>query len=84
MMIHGGIDDEEEKILNDSYILDLLTFTWSKADIKSTKIFSLAYHASTLVLQAEKRDHPQVTVYKVPDLPSSKTGIKKVIFLFLK
>lgn len=78
MLIHGGIEEDEDKILNDSYILDLQTFNWTKSDIKPTKTFSLAYHASTLVLQAEKRDHPQVTVYKFPDLPSSKTGIKKV------
>lgn len=78
MLIHGGVDEEDEKVLSDSYILDLVTYNWSKADIKTNRSYHLAYHASTVVLTSDKKDHPHVSVYKFPDMPSSKSTIKRV------
>ena len=77
MIIHGGIDDEDEKILNDSYILDLNNLNWTKSDLKGKSYF-LAYHASTLVVQSEKRTHPQVNAYKFPEILTIKSSSKKV------
>jgi hypothetical protein len=78
MIIHGGIDDEDEKILNDCFILDLINMNWTKADIKG-KLYSLAYHASSLVVQSEIRTHQHVNVYKFPEILSIKSDSKKVI-----
>ena len=68
MFIHGGKSDED-KILNDSFLLNLNTpMKWTKCNIK-TNIESpyLAFHSCTLVVSSDVLYNPKFNIYKFPE-----------------
>lgn len=76
MVIYGGIDDED-RVLDDLWALDLnFTLKWIMADTKGMRLKPLAHHCTALVLPYEKRNNPQMSLFKFPDLPTGRTTFK--------
>lgn len=71
MLINGGID-ENSNILSDTWLLDYVNLRWVKVEPKGIKPVPLAYHSSCFVMPIEKRDHPQFTAFRTPDVPQNK------------
>ena len=76
MVVYGGIDDDEN-VLDDLWILDLnFTLRWNMLDIRGPRHKALAHHCSALILPFEKRNNPQMSIYKFPDIPTGRTTFK--------
>ena len=76
MVVYGGIDDDGN-VLDDMWALDLnFTLKWYYVEAKGVKQKALAHHCSSLVLPFEKKNNPQMSLFKFPDLPSGRTTIK--------
>ena len=83
MFIYGGIDDEG-RILNDMWALDLIYLKWENISTYK-KAPNLAYHSSALVLRNQKKNSPYINLFKFTDLfkrdPSMKI-ISEGIYVF--
>ena len=78
MFIHGGIN-EEGKILDDSFLFNIHTLTWSKCNISKMCFFPKLYgHACSAVLPGNILYNPKFSIYSYPELDTVKTkNIKK-------
>ena len=83
MFIYGGID-EDNRYLNDYYILNYHPLKWSVPIINRTvDIPCLAYHSCCLVIQKEVRDHPKFSIYEIPLCHIKNDNIKeKGLYIF--
>ena len=70
MLVYGGLD-KADCFLSCVYLLDLVNYSWNKAEIKGS-YKGVAYHSSTLVLSREKKEHPNLHIYRFPELPNAK------------
>lgn len=77
MFIHGGIDDKEDKLLNDFWLLDLDRMKWISVEFKGYQPPPLAYHSSSLVVTSDKRLNTNFHIYKFPEAPT-RLGRKRV------
>jgi hypothetical protein len=71
MLIYGGID-EEGKYLSDMWLLDYVNLRWIRMDPKGPKFPALAYHSSCLVVANERKQLPNFTIFKKPEIPINK------------
>ncbi len=86
MLIHGGLD-EEEQILDDCYILNLLTLKWFIPVINSNTPHPKVYgHSSCLVVPNSVLTNGAFSVYKIPDVDyiskKGKKNIQKGLYIF--
>ena len=80
MFINGGID-ENGNILHDSWLLNYTSFRWEEVLIKpNTKTYPLAHHASTLVVNSDKKYNLNFNIYQPHEGLGMKSS-KKVIIL---
>ncbi len=67
MFIHGGLT-EDDKYLNDSYVLNLSPpLHWNKINIWMSEWPTLANHTCCLVLPYEMRINSKLSLYKLPE-----------------
>ena len=84
MLIHGGIN-EEGKILDDSYLFNMHSLTWSKCIInKICQHPKLWGHSSCLVIPGQILYNPKFNIYSFPefDTVKKKNIKKKGLFIF--
>ena len=86
MFVHGGIS-EENKYLNDQYILSIKPLKWNDIDINANskiKIPSLAHHNCCLVMPEIIKNSSKFNIYNIPDLGGlENNNIKeKGIYIF--
>ncbi len=75
MYIHGGVD-ENENILNCSFVYSFTTNKWSEVvimeagDSKTQYYLSpyLSYHNSCLVLPSDVRNSSKLNLYRIPEM----------------
>ena len=78
MIIHGGLD-EEDKILDDCYILNLQTVKWAPAIINlNTPIPKVYGHSSCLVMPNSAIINSTFNAYKCPDIDYISKKEKKI------
>lgn len=78
MLVFGGIA-EDGSYIDDISVLDMTTFRWTKIYPKGSKPSPMAFMASVLVIQPERRkiNDESFQIYKLPDV-STKSSIKKL------
>ena len=86
MLIHGGLD-EDEQILDDCYILNLLTLKWFIPVINLNTPHPKVYgHSSCLVVPNSVITNGAFSVYKIPDVDyiskKGKKNIQKGLYIF--
>ena len=84
MLIHGGINDEG-KVLDDSYLFNMHTLTWSKCAInKICQHPKLWGHACSLVIPGQILYNPKFSIYSFPEFDTVRKRIikKKGLFIF--
>ncbi len=62
MLIYGGMDGEEN-VLNQTWILDLVSLNWYKIETKGPKFPPMVFHSSALVISAAKKNNPNFTIF---------------------
>jgi hypothetical protein len=79
MLVHGG-QSEEDKYLNDTYLLSLTTpLKWSKCNISpTTEGPTLAFHSCCLALPNDIITNNKFNIYKFPDQPLLLNQLSKV------
>ena len=79
MLIHGGIDENDE-ILDDTYLLNLNNnLNWSKANIMLNLIPpKLSYHSCCFVISSDIVRKYKFTIYKIPNSLSAKALNKRI------
>ena len=89
MFVHGGIS-EENKYLDDQYILNYKPLKWVDIDINTSnkiKVPPLAHHSCCLVIEENIRNNSKFTIYNIPEL-GGKFGLtnnnikEKGIYIF--
>ena len=86
MLIHGGLD-EEDQILDDCFILNLLTLKWFIPVINLNTPHPKVYgHSSCLVVPNSVITNSAFSVYKIPDVEyvskKGKKNIQKGLYIF--
>ena len=86
MLIHGGLD-EEDQILDDCFILNLLTLKWFIPVINLNTPHPKVYgHSSCLVVPNSVITNNAFSVYKIPDVEyvskKGKKNIQKGLYIF--
>ena len=86
MLIHGGLD-EEDQILDDCFILNLLTLKWFIPVINLNTPHPKVYgHSSCLVIPNSVITNSAFSVYKIPDVEyvskKGKKNIQKGLYIF--
>ena len=85
MFVHGGIN-EENKYLDDQYILNYKPLRWDDVDINdSIKLPPLAHHSCCLVIPEMIMNNAKFNIYNLPDMGRSRMldNIKeKGIYIF--
>ena len=86
MLIHGGLD-EEDQILDDCFILNLLTLKWFIPVINLNTPHPKIYgHSSCLVVPNSVITNSAFSVYKIPDVEyvskKGKKNIQKGLYIF--
>ncbi len=79
MLIHGGID-ENDNILSDVCLLEFSPVcSWSKAEFKAgSKPLALANHSSALVVKSDIRDSSNFNIYKFPEITQNSYSNRKL------
>ncbi|KRX05522.1 Galactose oxidase/kelch, beta-propeller [Pseudocohnilembus persalinus] len=67
LIVHGGVN-MMDRIIEDVWILDLVTFTWSECNFEGPQLFA-AYHASCPVYYSIRRN---IQLYKQSEYKPSK------------
>ena len=87
MFVHGGIS-EENKYLDDQYILSYKPLRWNDLDISSKiKVPSLAHHSCCLVIPELIKFNSKFNIYNIPELGGrigiTNNNIKEIgIYIF--
>ena len=86
MLIHGGLD-EEDQILDDCFILNLLTLKWFIPVINLNTPHPKVYgHSSCLVVPNSVITNSAFSIYKIPDVEyvskKGKKNIQKGLYIF--
>ena len=83
MLIHGGIN-ENGKILNDSFILNINKLKWYKCIIDKNSLWPKLYgHACSLVIPFSYLYNPKFNIYSYPQNENNKKKLIKEKGLFL-
>ena len=62
MFIYGGIDDNENKLLSDFWLMILNNYNWISLETKGKKPPPLSFHCSTLVLTNDNKTNPKLNI----------------------
>ena len=84
MLIHGGINDDG-KVLDDAYLFNMHSLTWSKCAINRIDHHPKLWgHACCLVIPGQILYNPKFTIYSYPEFDTvrKKNIKKKGLFVF--
>ena len=82
-LIHGGISEFNDEIVNDIHILNINNFKWSTLQLNLNTSSPYLYgHACSLVIPFELRYHIRLSVYNFPEEKKANDIKEKGLYVF--
>ena len=82
-LIHGGISEFNDEIVNDVHILNISNFKWSTLQLNPMTASPYLYgHSCSLVLPFELRFHIRLSVYNFPEEKKANDIKEKGLYVF--